>query len=89
MNLPQTKEHRDKLNGYVNQIVDLMREKDTLDEEIKNVKDIVKEELDYSPKGLNLLVKARYDAAKLNDEIEVRKTALAEDEILLGKSEED
>ena len=80
--LPQGEDKRKKLNKYVEQSVQLMREKDTLDEELKNIKEIVKEELEMPVKDFGILVKTRYDKNKQEELKEQIDTALSEDEIL-------
>jgi len=84
--LPQTVEHRQKLNRYISECVGFMKEKDKLDEDIKNVKDIVKEELDtLSAKEFSGLIKVAYDQPKVAAEIEERMVAISNVQILQGK----
>jgi len=86
--LPQTQEHRQKLNRYISECVAIMKEKDLLDESIKDTKDLVKEELDMiSAKEFSGLVKVAYDQSKVETEIEERQTAISNVQILLGKGE--
>jgi hypothetical protein len=82
--LPQNKIQRDRLLNYINQSVSLMREIDTLKEDILNVSSIVKDELEMSSKDYNSLVKVSYDQSKVESEIEQRQTAISEVGILKG-----
>lgn len=82
MNLPQKEEHRFKLNGYLDQDLQLNTEIEILKEDRKNIREMAKDELDVNATDFNNLSKARIDAKKLSAEIDVRETALAENEIL-------
>lgn len=84
MNLPISQEQREKLKGYLSQSAQLMNEIDTLKEDIANVKSIVKEELGVPPKDYDYLVKVMYDKNKIEDEIEVRQSAISNVDILKG-----
>lgn len=82
MNIPKSANSRKKLTSYIAQSVQLLNEKDTLTDDLKNISDIVKEELDLSSKEYNSLVKVSYDINRVQSEIEDRQTAISNSEIL-------
>lgn len=82
--IPQMTEHREKLLKYIEQNVNLLHEIDTLKEDIKNISEMVKEELSVAPKDFNLMVKVAFDKSKIEGEIETRQTAISNVEILKG-----
>ena len=77
--LPENVETLTKLNKYVGQAVQMLREKDTLTEDLAELKHIVEEEIgkDYA-KTFPTLYKARYDSKKLLEEVEKKTEALKE-----------
>lgn len=84
--IPHDIEKRVKLNKYVEQSVALMREQDTIAEDLKNVKELVKEELGKDvAKTFTVIVKARYDEAKLADQVSKIEEAIEEHRILKGE----
>ncbi len=82
MALPQTKEAREKVLKRINEAVQFRREMDGLKEDTKALAEACKEEYDLSPKEFNALVKAAYDRAKVEEQIESLQTSLSELEIL-------
>ena len=80
--LPQTPEKRAKLVSYLSECVEYLVQKDTLDEDIKNLKDIAKEEFDMASKDFTSLLKVAYDKTKVETEIEDRQTAISNLDIL-------
>ncbi len=82
MALPQTKEAREIVLKRINEAVQFRREIDGLKEDTKALAEACKEQYDMKPAEFKTLVKAAYDRAKLEDQIEVLQTALAEHEIL-------
>lgn len=63
-------EQKAKFKKYVEQGVALMREMETLTEDLKNLGSIVKEELEYPPAEFKLVVKAKYQQEKVKAQIE-------------------
>lgn len=83
--IPEVPEQRARFNSQVEEAVGYLQEIDTLKEDIKNVYEVIKEEFDSEfLKSFKAIVKARYDATKLQKMIEEAELALAEDEILKG-----
>lgn len=84
MSLPKDQNHREKLNNYVKQAVQLKHEQDTLKEDLTNISDMVKDEIGMAKKEFNGIVKAAYDKAKIEETIEELQTSVANVEILAG-----
>lgn len=80
--LPSSKEAREKVLKRINEAVQFRREMDGLKEDTKALAEACKEEYDLAPKEFNALVKAAYDRAKVEDQIESLQTSLSELEIL-------
>ena len=62
-------EQKDKFKKYVDQGVQLMRELEVLNEDLKNLGSIVKEELDYPAAEFKLVVKAKHQQEKVQAQI--------------------
>jgi hypothetical protein len=82
MALPQTKEAREIVLKRVTEAVQLKREQDGLKEDLKALAEACKEQFDMKPAEFNALVKAAYDKAKVEEQIESLQTSLSELEIL-------
>lgn len=82
MALPSDPKVREIVRKRVVEAAQFLREVDVLKEDIKELSSATKEEYDISPKEFSGWVKAEYNKNKLEEEIEVRQTALAEHEIL-------
>tara|TARA_R110002126_G_scaffold166395_3_gene314098 strand:- start:3053 stop:3316 length:264 start_codon:yes stop_codon:yes gene_type:complete len=82
MDIPKSVDARIRLAAYINQSVQLLNEKDVLTEDLKNVADIVKEELKLTAKEYGSLVKVSYDTNKAEADVEERQTAISNMEIL-------
>jgi hypothetical protein len=80
--LPQTKEAREIVLKRVTEAVQLKREQDGLKEDLKALAEACKEQFDMKPAEFNALVKAAYDKAKVEEQIESLQTSLSELEIL-------
>lgn len=84
--IPADIEKRAKYNRYVEQAVQLMREQDTLKEDLKNVKEIVSEELGKDQaSSFSGHVKARYDEQKVSDQADKLQESIEEHRILIGQ----
>lgn len=82
MSLPQTKEAREVILKRVQEAVQLKREQDGIKQDLKALAEACKEQYDFKPAEFNSLVKAAYDRAKVEEQIESLQTSLAELEIL-------
>ena len=80
--LPSDPKVREIIRKRIVEAASFLREIDVLREDIKQLSSATKEEYDISPKEFSGWVKAEYNKNKLEEEIEVRQTALAEHEIL-------
>jgi len=82
--LPQDLNKLKLLNKYVNQAVSLLHEKDTITEDLSELKNIVEEEVgkEYA-KTFKATYDARYKAEKVQEEIDKKTTALEESEELM------
>lgn len=80
--LPQTKEAREIVLKRINESVQLKREQDGIKEDLKALAEACKEQYDMKPAEFNALVKAAYDKAKVEEQIESLQTSLSELEIL-------
>lgn len=83
MSLPQTKEAREVILKRVNEAVQFKREMDGLKEDTKALAEACKEQYDFKPAEFNALVKAAYDRAKVEDQIEALQTSISELDILI------
>lgn len=83
MSLPQTKEAREVILKRVNEAVQLKREQDGINQDLKALAEACKEQYDFKPAQFNALVKAAYDRAKVEDQIEALQTSIAELDILI------
>lgn len=83
MSLPQTKEAREVILKRVNEAVQLKREQDGISQDLKALAEACKEQYDFKPAQFNALVKAAYDRAKVEDQIEALQTSIAELDILI------
>ena len=83
--IPQDIEKRKRLEKYVQQSVQLNHELETLKEDLKEIKAMVKEEIgaDYA-KTLDLLVKARMEEEKLVEDANKKLEAVEQTKILKG-----
>ncbi len=84
--IPQEQTQRAKLLTLVNECVSFLKEIDTLKEDIKNCAEIAAEEHPVSKKDFNALVKAAYDKAKVEEQIEDLQTTISNLEILQGNN---
>ncbi len=82
MALPQTNEARQIVLKRINEAVQLKREQDGIKEDLKALAEACKEQYDMKPAEFNALVKAAYDKAKVEEQIESLQTSLSELEIL-------
>jgi hypothetical protein len=80
--LPSTKEAREIVLKRINEAVQLKREQDGIKEDLKALAEACKEQYDMKPAEFNALVKAAYDKAKVEEQIESLQTSLSELEIL-------
>lgn len=88
MSIPQEKEARELVLDRVKKCVELMKEQDTLKGDIASYKEEICDKYDITKAEFQNLVKAAYDEAKLEEEIEIRQTALSELDILRNGTEE-
>jgi hypothetical protein len=82
MSLPSSKEAREIVLKRINESVQLKREQDGIKEDLKALAEACKEQYDMKPAEFNALVKAAYDKAKVEEQIESLQTSLSELEIL-------
>ncbi len=82
MALPQTNEARQIVLKRINEAVQLKREQDGIKEDLKALAEACKDQYDMKPAEFNALVKAAYDKAKVEEQIESLQTSLSELEIL-------
>ena len=82
MSLPSSKEAREVILKRIQEAVQLKREQDGIKEDLKALSEACKEQYDFKPAEFNALVKAAYDRAKVEEQIESLQTSLAELEIL-------
>jgi hypothetical protein len=82
MALPSSKEAREIVLKRVTEAVQLKREQDGLKEDLKALAEACKEQFDMKPAEFAALVKAAYDKAKVEEQIESLQTSLSELEIL-------
>ena len=71
-----TPEQKVKFKKYVDQGVQLMQELETLNEDLKNLGSIVKEELDYPAAEFKAVVKAKYAQDKVQQQIDKLTSSL-------------
>lgn len=84
--IPNDIEKRTKLNKYIEQSVALMREQDTLKEDLSEIKEMVKAEVGKEfVKSFSNQVKARYDEAKLLEQVKDIEEAVEDHRILKGE----
>lgn len=82
MALPSSKEAREIVLKRINEAVQFRREIDGLKEDTKALAEACKEQYDMKPAEFNALVKAAYDRAKVEEQIDSLQTSLSELEIL-------
>lgn len=82
MSLPSSKEAREIVLKRINESVQLKREQDGIKEDLKALAEACKDQYDMKPAYFNSLVKAAYDKAKVEEQIESLQTSLSELEIL-------
>jgi hypothetical protein len=81
--IPQSLEHRKKLNDLINRGVQLEREIDQLKDDMKQLKEEVKEEVGKEyVKDYPKMVKIRYSTGKVHQDAESKLELIAELEIL-------
>lgn len=85
MSLPSDKEARKVVLDRVTKCVNLLKEVDTLKEDVKTYADEISDRYGMSKGDFNSLVKTAYDEAKINEQIEKLQTGLSEWEILQGQ----
>lgn len=83
--IPESPEKREELNKFIDRAVVLLCEKDTLDEDLKILKDEVEENLGKDvAKAFKERYTARHQLNKKQEALEKLDTLLAEDGILKG-----
>lgn len=87
--LPSSAEERKKIKGIVSELVDLMIKAEDIKSQIKDIKDVAKEDNGYDPKMISfyadLEFDEQYNASKKRADLEGKLEKANEFDVLMGR----
>jgi len=76
MSLQLSPENKQKLSKYVSEAVGYLQQVESLNEDVKNLAAIAKEEMEIPPAEFKAIVKAKYDADKVQAQVDKLQASL-------------
>lgn len=76
MSLQLSPENKAKLSKYINEAVGYLQQIESLNDDLKNLADIAKEEMELPPAQFKAICKAKFDAEKVQAQVEKLQASL-------------